>query len=130
VADGAQYLISEESTFDAVVVDAFMKGYMPDHLMSRAFFTLVCRRLNPSGCVFVNVHVEHDSDRSADRVAAAMGAVWPAVRILDRPGQAWRNAVVMAGDVLRLEKPSLQMWPATVGEPIAAELDEMQFRPR
>jgi spermidine synthase len=128
VADGAQYLIAEERTFDAVVVDAFMKGYMPDHLLSRAFFTLVRRRLNASGCVFVNVHVEHDFDRSADRVAAAMAALWPTVRVLDRPGHAWRNAVVMAGDVLRLEQPSLQVWPATGAEPIAAELNEMQFR--
>jgi spermidine synthase len=129
VADGGEYLLSEENTFDAVVLDAFMKGYMPEHLQSPAFFSLLRRRLTPSGSVFVNIHVEQDSDKSADRVAAAMAAVWPAVRILDRVGHAWRNAIVMAGDVLRLEEPSLEMRPAADADAIAAELDEMQFRP-
>jgi spermidine synthase len=129
VADGSDYLLGQESTFDAVVLDAFMKGTMPEHLHSSAFFSLVRRRLSPAGCVFSNVHVEHDTDRSADDVGAALAAVWPSVRILDRVGCAWRNAIVMAGNVLDLEKPQLEMKPAADCAEIEAELDAMRFRP-
>ena len=48
VADGCQYLLSEQGSFDAVVLDAFSGGFMPDHLTSSAFFSLVRPRLTPS----------------------------------------------------------------------------------
>jgi spermidine synthase len=128
VADGCQYLLSEEGAFDAVVLDAFRGGFMPDHLTTETFFALARPRLAASGSMFVNVHVESDLDDASDRVAAAMASVWPNVRILDREGQPHRNAIVMAGNVSVLDRPVLQMRPAIEPGEIIAELDEMRFR--
>ena len=128
VADGCQFLLSETATFDTVVLDAFMGGSIPSHMMSSVFFSLVCARLNPSGSVFVNVHVQNDVDDAADQMASEMAKVWPDVRLLDREGHTNRNAIVMAGGVLGLQKPSLQMLPAMDDDQITAELDAMQFR--
>ena len=63
VADGCEFLLSETGTFDAIVLDAFMAGNIPAHLKSAAFFSLVRKRVSPSGCVVVNVHVENDFRR-------------------------------------------------------------------
>jgi spermidine synthase len=128
VADGCQYLLSEQGTFDAVVLDAFRGGFMPDHLTSSAFFSLVRPRLTPSGSIFVNVHVENDLDDAPDQVAAAMASAWSNVRILDRLGHPHRNAIVMAGGVADLERPAVQMRPAVESGDIITELDAMQFR--
>ena len=62
--------------------------------------------------MFVNVHVENDLDDASDRMADEMAKVWPDVRILDREGSTHRNAIVMAGGVRDLHKPTLQMPPA------------------
>jgi len=129
VADGCQYLLSEQGSFDAVVLDAFRGGFMPDHLTSSAFFALVRPRLTPRGGIFVNVHVENDLDDSPDQVAAAMASAWPSVRILDREGQPHRNAIVMAGRVSELLTPTLTMRPAIQDDEMIAELDAIEFRP-
>ena len=129
VADGCQYLLSEQGAFDAVVLDAFRGGFMPEHLTSPAFFELVRPRLTPAGSMFVNVHVENDLDDASDQVAAAMAQAWPAVRILDREGHPHRNAIVMAGTVSGLEKPALHMKPTIEHGDVVAELDALQFRP-
>ncbi len=130
VADGCEFLQSERGTFDAVVLDAFMAGTIPDHLKSSAFFSLVRPRLNPGGSVLVNVHVENDLDDAADRMADQMAKVWPDVRILDREGSTHRNAILMAGGVQALHKPTLIMRPAMDCEQIEGELEAMVFRPR
>ena len=130
VADGCEFLLTERAMFDAIVVDAFMAGTIPEHLKSSAFFGRVRARLNPAGCVVVNVHVENDLDDAADRMAEAMAKVWPDVRILDRVGSTNRNAIVMAGAVNDLHKPALAMRPAMDCEQIACELEAMAFRPR
>lgn len=130
VADGSEFLMSERGTFDAVALDAFMAGTIPDHLKSSAFFSLVRPRLNPGGVVLVNVHVENDLDDAADRMADQMAEVWPDVRIFDREGSTHRNAILMAGGVQELHKPTLLMRPAMDCEQIEGELEAMVFRPR
>ncbi len=128
VADGCEFLLSETGTFDAIVLDAFMEGNIPAHLKSASFFSLVRKRVSPSGCVVVNVHVENDLDSAADRMASEMAKVWPDVRILDRVGQTNRNAILMAGGVRELQKPTLLMRPAMDAGEIVAELEAMAFR--
>lgn len=129
VADGCEFLLSDAGTFDAVVLDAFMGGNIPDHFKSPAFFSLVGQRLNPNGSLVVNVHVENDRDLGPDRIASEMATVWPDVRILDRKGHENRNAILMAGGVRDLQKPKLLMRPAMDAGEIVAELEAMDFRP-
>ena len=73
---------------------------------------------------------KNDRDDAADRMAAGMTEVSRLVRILDAPGRKNRNAIVMAGDVKGLRKPSLVMRPQIESGKIAKALDSMRFRPR
>jgi hypothetical protein len=86
-------------------------------------------RLKQTGCIFVNVHVTHDLDTSPDQLSTTMANVWPVVRLLDAQGYVNRNAIVMAGGVLRLSKPLLDMPPQISADEIDAELQTLQFRP-
>ena len=130
VADGCQYLLSEQGSFDAVVLDAFSGGFMPDHLTSSAFFALVRPRLTPRGRHLRQRPCRERSRRfAADQVAAAM-----AKRVAERAdprsrGTTHRNAIVMAGDVSELQTPTLTMRPAIHDDEMIAELDAIRFRP-
>jgi len=128
IADGCSFLVSEDQTFDAIVLDAYDGDQIPQHLRSPAFFELAARRLNPNGAVFINVHVRNDLDDAADRIAADMTHAWNDVRILDWRGEPYRNAIVMGGSVKTLAKPVLMMEPEISAHKIQAELDAMQFR--
>jgi len=128
VADGCKFLLSDTGVYDAIVLDAFTGDYIPTHMRSSAFFRMARTRLNDRGCIFVNVHVDHDLDSAPDQMSATMATIWPHVRLLDARGYANRNAIVMAGAVLRLEKPTLHVRPQVSADEIDEELKTMQFR--
>jgi spermidine synthase len=130
VADGWEFLFSGRRTFDAIVLDAFHGGRTPAEFFAGAFFAQARKRLKPDGAIFANVHVKDDRDDAADRMAARMTAVSRLVRILDAPGRKYRNAIVMAGNVKGLKKPSLVMAPEIESGKLANALDSMRFRPR
>ena len=129
ISDGKSFLYSDTKTYDAVVLDAFHGDHIPAHLKSLSFYYLVSDRLSRRGAVFANVHVEHDFDRHADRIAGCMSNVFPDVRLLDSEGYDGRNAIVMAGAVSNLHAPSMIVPPAANGIAIESELATMKFRP-
>jgi spermidine synthase len=128
VADGKAFLRSDTNTYDAIVLDAFHGDRIPSHLQSPAFFELVHAHLTPRGAVFANVHVKHDFDDYADRVAKSMKNIWIDVRLLDAEGICGRNAIVMAGRVSHLRAPYLLVPPATNAGEIDNELARLRFR--
>ncbi len=128
IADGREYLQNENRRYDAIVLDAYQGDRIPAHLRSPDFFRLVRRRLAPCGCFFANIHIRDDGDSAADVMAADAADVWPDVRLLDSPGWNNRNAIMMAGDVMRLQRPALRVHPLDLSDQIAAELDSMDFR--
>ena len=128
VADGKAFLRSDTNTYDAIVLDAFHGDRIPSHLQSSAFFSLVRDRLTPRGAVFANVHVKHDFDDYADRVAKTMKDTWVDVRLLDAEGICGRNAIVMAGRVSHLRAPYLLVPPITSAGGIDNELARLRFR--
>jgi spermidine synthase len=128
VADGKRFLRDEVTTYDAIVLDAFHGHSIPSHLQSARFFGLVKEHLTPRGTFFANVHVKHDFDDYADRLAQTMRSVWTDVRVLDAEGVCGRNAVVMAGHVSWLHAPDLLVRPQTKSEGIAYELGRLRFR--
>jgi spermidine synthase len=130
VADGFHYVLATRRKFDAIVVDAFHGGRIASNLMSEAFFSQAAKRLRTEGAIFTNVHVASDSDSMAERVAMCMSVVPPAVRILDRPGGKYRNAIVASGAVVALEKPALLMPPAVEAAKLFKALAAMQFKTR
>jgi len=96
---------------------------MPEQFAATAFLQLVRDRLAlPSGVFIANIHVLDDDDPAARRYIEQMSAVWPEVRLLDAPGGKKRNALVLAGAVAALDRPSLRIAPAVGADEIAAEL--------
>jgi spermidine synthase len=129
VADGFDFLRATRRKFDAIVLDAFRGGHVASELLSENFFAQARKRLRKGGAVFVNIHLKSDTDKTADRVASQMAANFADVRILDRPGKKYRNAIVMAGAVRGLKRPSLLMRPSIESAKLERTLASMQFRP-
>jgi len=128
VADGLHFLRHTRRKFDAIVVDAFRGGRVASELLNAAFFSQAKKRLRKGGAVFANIHLKNDADTSADRVAVQMRAAFSNVRILDRPGKRFRNAIIMAGAVRGLKRPRLLMMPAIESAKLARTLASMQLR--
>jgi spermidine synthase len=54
--DGRVFLNRRKETYDLVVLDAFQGGYVPFHLLTKEFYTLLKQRLAPGGAAVFNVH--------------------------------------------------------------------------
>ncbi len=68
VMDGRVFLQNTERTYDLILMDAYRQPYIPFHLVTREFFTLVHERLSDDGVLAVNVA----SVRGVSRSLAAM----------------------------------------------------------
>ncbi len=55
-ADGRVFLNRNKQTYDLILIDAYHGGYVPFHLLTREFYTLVKERLSPGGAAAFNVH--------------------------------------------------------------------------
>jgi spermidine synthase len=123
VEDGAAFLAASTQRYHAIVLDAYTGNQMPEQFAATAFLQLVRDRLAlPSGVFIANIHVLDDDDPAARRYIEQMSAIWPEVRLLDAPGGKKRNALVLAGAVAALDRPSLRIAPAVGADEIAAEL--------
>jgi predicted membrane-bound spermidine synthase len=54
--DGRVFLNRTAETYDLILVDAYRGGYVPFHLLTREFYSLVKERLAPGGAAAFNVH--------------------------------------------------------------------------
>jgi len=54
--DGRVFLNRNPATYDLILVDAFHGGYVPFHLLTKEFYTLIKQRLAQGGAVAFNVH--------------------------------------------------------------------------
>lgn len=129
VADGIAYLKKHRRCHDAIVLDAFGEGGMPDKFKQPAFFRLVKSRLKARGSLFLmNVIVDDDEDSTPDDLVRIMGRQWRKVRLLDTDGWVDRNAVIAAGAVTKLTKPRLLLPPSPGGPKLARELAILDWR--
>ena len=55
-ADGRVFLTRSKELYDIILVDAFFGGYVPFHLLTKEFYTLIKQRLAPGGVAAFNVH--------------------------------------------------------------------------
>jgi len=124
--DGAALLQSSMQRYDGIVLDAYAGNRLPPQFATPAFLQLVRDRLAHAAGVFIaNIHVLDDDDPAARRYAEQMSAVWPEVRLLDTPDRMNRNALVLAGAVATLGRPSLRVAPAFGADGIATELESL-----
>jgi hypothetical protein len=130
VADGIQYLKSNRTRHDAIILDAFGEDGMPAPFLQPSFFKLARARLKPRNSLFLmNVIVDDDDDRTPDILVGAMRAEWGRVRLLDTDGWTDRNAVIAAGAVTNLKKPKVLMPPRPGGAKLERQLDILDWRP-
>ena len=54
--DGRVFLNRRKDTYDLILVDAFHGGYVPFHLLTKEFYTLVKQHLSAGGAAAFNVH--------------------------------------------------------------------------
>jgi spermidine synthase len=129
VADGVAYLHKHRRRHDAIVLDAFGEGGMPEKFKQPAFFKLAKSRLKTRGALFLmNVIVDGDEDSTPDDLVRTMRRRWGKVRLLDTDGWVDRNAVIAAGAVTKLKKPKLLLPPNPGGAKLARELAILDWR--
>jgi spermidine synthase len=129
VADGIAYLKKHAHRHDAIVLDAFGEGGMPDKFKTPVFFKLAKSRLKPRGSLFLmNVIVDDDDDSTPDDLVRNMRRQWNKVRLLDTDGWIDRNAVIAAGAVTKLKKPQLLLPPQPGAAKLARQLAVLDWR--
>jgi hypothetical protein len=129
VADGLAYLKKHTRRHDAIVLDAFGEGGMPDKFRTASFFCLVKSRLKPRRSLFLmNLIVDDDDDSTPDDLVRVLRKQWRHVRLLDTDGWVDRNAVIAAGAVTHLKKPKVLMHPKPGGAKLARQLDVLDWR--
>lgn len=71
--DGRVFLTRNRTQYDLILIDAFHGGYVPFHLLTREFYTLVKQRLAPGGAAAFNVH---DGSKLYASTLLTLGAVF------------------------------------------------------
>jgi spermidine synthase len=74
--DGRVFLNRDHERYDLILLDAYRGGYVPFHLLTREFYTLVRQRLAPGGAAAFNVH---DGSQLYASTLRTLGEVFPAL---------------------------------------------------
>jgi spermidine synthase len=74
--DGRVFLNRNSEPYDLILLDAYRGGYVPFHLLTREFYTLVKQRLAPGGAAAFNVH---DGNKLYSSTIKTLGEVFPAL---------------------------------------------------
>lgn len=77
-ADGRVALKRNPQKYDLILIDAFHGGYVPFHLLTKEFYTLVKERLSPSGAAVFNVH---DGTKLYVSTVKTLAAVFPSLHL-------------------------------------------------
>jgi len=91
--DGRVFLNRRKDTYDLILVDAFHGGYVPFHLLTREFYTLVKQHLSAGGAAAFNVH---DGTKLYASTLLTLRAVFPGVHLY--PSGEGEVIVVATGD--------------------------------
>ena len=108
-ADGRVFLNRNKQLYDLILVDAFHGGYVPFHLLTKEFYTLIKQRLAPGGAAAFNVH---DGTKLYVSTIKTLNEVFPAVHLYPTgEGEVIAVATAQAApadDVLKERAAALQ----------------------
>jgi predicted membrane-bound spermidine synthase len=76
--DGRVFLNRNKELYDLIILDAYHGGYVPFHLLTKEFYTLVMSRLTPGGAAAFNVH---DGTKLYHSTVKTLGEVFPTLDI-------------------------------------------------
>jgi spermidine synthase len=91
VSDGRAYLIRDNEKWDVIMIDAYRGPFVPFHLLTKEFYTLVKAHLAPGGVVVQNIE---PTTMLFDGATATLNSVFPSVDLYDGGG----NVVAVAYD--------------------------------
>ncbi len=101
IRDGRIFLLRSKQKYDAILIDAYQGPSIPFHLMTKEFFALTQRHLNPGGVLVQNL----ESDTQLyDAAAATIGSVYDNVDVY----KAATNYILVAYDGPRKTDEELQ----------------------
>src|SRR6185312_1349941 len=114
VSDGRAFLLKDSEKWDVILIDAYRGPFVPFHLLTREFYTLVKSRLNPGGVVVQNIE---PSTMLFDAASATLKSVFASVDLYDGGG----NVVAVGYDGPQIPQAELLARAAKVQE---------RFKPR
>jgi spermidine synthase len=109
VADGRAYLMRDAGKWDVILIDAYRGPFVPFHLLTKEFYTLVKSRLAPGGVVVQNIE---PSTMLFDSATATLNSVFRSVDLYDGGG----NVVAVGYDGPSMPQSELLARAARVQE--------------
>jgi spermidine synthase len=109
VSDGRSFLMRDRDTWDIILIDAYRGPFVPFHLLTKEFYTLVKSRLSPGGVVVQNIE---PNTMLFDSASATLKSVFPSVDLYDGGG----NVVAVGYDGPSLRQAELAARAAKVQE--------------
>ena len=123
VSDGRAYLLKDTEKWDVILIDAYRGPFVPFHLLTKEFYTLVKSRLNPGGVVVQNIE---PSTMLFDSATATLKSVFPSVDLYDGGG----NIVAIGYDGASLPQAELLARAAKAQERYNLRYDLTKHRGR
>ncbi|MCW5770790.1 MAG: fused MFS/spermidine synthase [Rhodospirillaceae bacterium] len=108
--DGRVFLARNRAKYDVVMIDAFRGGYVPFHLLTHEFYTLLAKRMQPGGVAVFNLRA---TTQLFDSSLATLRRTFKDIHVYEWSG----NGIVVA----RVEPP-------TTPEAVKARAEERQAR--
>lgn len=85
--DGRNFLRREGGAYDIIIVDAYSQQiYIPFHLTTQEFFTLIRDRLTPGGLMSINVNAVSEDSKLLTSMYETIASVFPYVTSAPTPG--------------------------------------------
>jgi spermidine synthase len=109
VSDGRAFLLKDPEKWDVILIDAYRGPFVPFHLLTKEFYTLVKSRLTPGGVVVQNIE---PSTMLFDSATATLRSVFPSVDLYDGGG----NVVAVGYDGPQIPQAELLARAAKVQE--------------
>ncbi len=95
--DGRAFLATTRDRFGAIIVDAYSTQlYIPPHLVTREFFALAKKRLDPGGILAINVNAASKDSPLFKGIVNAVADNFPVVQAI--PVAGYWNYVILASD--------------------------------
>ncbi len=86
IGDGRLNLERSPYQYDIIAVDAYRPPYIPPHMTTQEFFTIIASHLTDDGVLTINVGSVPGDRRLIDGLATTMATQFPSIHIMDIPG--------------------------------------------
>src|SRR5215203_1029430 len=86
IGDGRLGLEQSPYKYDIIAVDAYRPPYIPAHMTTQEFFTIIASHLTDNGVLTINSASVPGDRRLINGLATTMGTIFPSIYTMDIPG--------------------------------------------